>query len=59
MKSIVRSFVAILVLAGAASTTPTSSASAKSTNIATSRTSTLLVPTCPPNDPNACGLGTH
>ncbi len=54
MKHIVRAFVVVLVLSGVAATTQTTSASAKSKAIA--RTSTLLVPTCPPNDPNACGM---
>ncbi len=54
MKHIMRAFVVVLVLTGAVATTQTTSASAKSTEIA--RTSTLLVPTCPPNDPNACGM---
>ncbi|WP_158944486.1 hypothetical protein [Granulicella sp. S190] len=59
MKYIVRAFVVALVLTGAAATTQTSSASVKSNNIVASRVSTLLVPTCPPNDPNACGMGTR
>ncbi|WP_174240937.1 hypothetical protein [Granulicella sp. S190] len=58
MKLIAHAFVVVLVLTGAAATTQTSSASAKNKVVA-SRTSVLLVPTCPPNDPNACGLGTR
>jgi len=54
MKHIVRAFVVVLVLTGVAATTQTTSASTKSKAIA--RTSVLLVPTCPPNDPNACGM---
>jgi hypothetical protein len=52
MKHIVRAFVVVLVLTGAAATTQTS---AKSTAVA-SRTSMLPVPTCAPSDPNACGM---
>jgi hypothetical protein len=55
MKSIVRIFVAILVLTGAAATTQTSSASTQNKVVAT-RTSMLPVPMCAPDDPNACGM---
>ena len=58
MKHIVRAFVVVLVLTGVAATTQTSNASAKN-KIAASRTSMLPVPTCAPNDPNACGMGTR
>ncbi|WP_433974709.1 hypothetical protein [Tunturiibacter lichenicola] len=55
MKHIVRAFVVVLVLTGAAATTQTINPSAKSTVVA-SRTSMLPVPTCAPSDPNACGM---
>jgi len=55
MKHIVRAFVVVLVLTGAAATTQTSNASAKN-RIVVARTSMLPVPTCAPSDPNACGL---
>ena len=58
MKHIVRAFVVVLVLTGAAATTQTSSASTKN-KVAVSRTSMLPVPTCPPSDPNACYMGTR
>ena len=54
MKHIVRAFVVVLALTGAAATTQTSNASTK--NKVTARTSMLPVPTCAPNDPNACGM---
>jgi hypothetical protein len=57
MKTIVRAFVVALVLTGVAATTQTSSASTKNKVTAT-RTSMLPIPTCPPNDPNACGIAT-
>ena len=55
MKHIVRAFVVVLVLTGAAATTQTTNASAKN-KVVVSRTSMLPVPTCAPNDPNACGM---
>ena len=58
MKHIVRAFVVVLVLTGAAATTQTSSASTKN-KVTVSRTSMLPVPTCAPDDPNACGMGTR
>ena len=58
MKHIVRAFVVVLVLTGAAATTQTSNASSKN-KIVAARTSMLPVPMCAPNDPNACGMGTR
>jgi hypothetical protein len=58
MKHIVRAFVVVLVLTGAAATTQTSNASAKN-KIVAARTSMLPVPMCAPNDPHACGMGTR
>jgi hypothetical protein len=57
MKHIIRAFVVVLVLTGAAASTQISSASTPN-KVTVSRTSMLPVPTCPPDDPNACGLGT-
>ena len=56
MKIIVRAFVVVLVLSGAAATTQTSSASSQN-KVTAARVSMLPIPTCPPNDPNACGMG--
>jgi len=58
MKHIVRAFVVVLVLTGAAATTQTSAASTKN-KVTVSRTSMLPVPVCAPDDPNACGMGTR
>jgi hypothetical protein len=58
MKYFVRAFVVVLVLTGAAATTQSSSASAKN-KVAVSRTSMLPIPVCAPDDPHACGMGTH
>jgi hypothetical protein len=55
MKHIVRAFVVVLVLTGAVATTQASNTTAKNKIVA--RTSMLPVPTCAPNDPNACGMG--
>ena len=55
MKLIVRTFVAVLVLTGAAATTQSSSASTQNKVVA-ARTSMLPIPSCAPDDPNACGM---
>jgi hypothetical protein len=55
MKLVIRAFVAVLVLTGAAATTQTSSASTQN-KVTAARTSMLPVPTCPPDDPNGCGM---
>jgi hypothetical protein len=54
MKHIVRAFVVVLVLTGAVASTQT--ASTKNKVVAT-RTSMLPIPSCAPDDPNACGMG--
>jgi hypothetical protein len=56
MKHIVRAFVVVLVLTGAVASTQTSSASTKN-KVTASRTSMLPIPSCAPDDPNACGMG--
>jgi hypothetical protein len=56
MKHLVRAFAVVLVLTGAVATTQTSSASTQN-KVTAAKTSMLPVPTCPPNDPNACGMG--
>ena len=56
MKNIVRAFVAVLVLTGTVATSQTPSAST-SNKVTAARTTMLPVPTCAPDDPNACGLG--
>ncbi|WP_348267450.1 hypothetical protein P8936_17075 [Edaphobacter paludis] len=54
MQNIVRTFAIVLVLTGAAASTQTSSASAKT--IITAKVSAGPTPVCPPNAPNACGM---
>jgi hypothetical protein len=56
MKHIVRAFVVALVLTGVAATSQTPSASTQN-KVTAARTSMLPVPTCPPDDPNTCGMG--
>ena len=56
MKHIVRAFVVALVLTGVAATTPTSSASTQNKVVASRVVASIPVPTCPPDDPNACGM---
>jgi hypothetical protein len=56
MKHVVRTFVAVLVLTGAVATTQTPAATAKN-KVTAARVSILPVPMCPPDDPNACGMG--
>jgi hypothetical protein len=55
MKLVIRAFVVVLVLSGAAATTQTSSASTQS-KVTVARTSMLPIPMCPPDDPNGCGM---
>jgi hypothetical protein len=57
MKHVVRAFVAVLVLTGAVATTQTPAATTAKNKVTAARTSILPVPVCPPDDPNACGLG--
>ena len=56
MKTIVRAFVVVLALTGAAASTQISSASTKTATVAVAKTSAMPIPTCPPDDPNACGM---
>jgi hypothetical protein len=55
MKNIIRAFVVVLALTGAAASTQITSASAQ-TKVSAAKTSAFPIPTCPPDDPNACGI---
>ena len=57
MKNIVRAFVVVLVLTGAVASTQIASASAQSKAVV-STPSNMPTPMCPPDAPNACGMGT-
>ena len=56
MKLAIRTLVVVLALTGAVATTQTSSASTQNKVTAT-RVSVLPIPSCAPDDPNACGMG--
>jgi hypothetical protein len=56
MKLAIRTLVVVLALTGAAATSQTSTASTHN-KVTAARVSILPVPTCPPDDPNACGVG--
>jgi hypothetical protein len=55
MKQLVRAFVAVLVITGAVASTQISSASTQN-KVIVARTSMLPIPSCAPDDPNACGI---
>ena len=54
MKNIVRAFVVALALTGAVASAHTP----KSATPIITKSSAMPIPCCPPNDPNACGMGT-
>lgn len=56
MKNVIRAFVVALTLTGAVASAHTINASDTAT-VVTPVLSAYPVPMCPPNDPNACGLG--
>jgi hypothetical protein len=56
MKQLIRAFVVVLALTGAVATTQTSYAFSQNKVVA-ARISCLPIPSCAPNDPNACGMG--
>ena len=55
MKNIVRAFVVVLALTGAAASTQISAASTRTT-VSVAKNSAMPTPTCPPDDPNACHM---
>ena len=55
MKIIVRSLVIALAVTGAIATTCANASPAKAA-VSISKTSAVPVPTCPPDDPNGCGI---
>jgi hypothetical protein len=55
MKIIVRSLVIALAVTGAIATAAANGSSARTTVIA-AKSSAMPVPTCPPGDPNGCGI---
>jgi len=55
MKLIVRTVVAVLVLTGAVASTQISSASTQN-KVTVAKVSMLPIPSCAPDDANACGI---
>lgn len=55
MNYIVRAFVVVLVLTGAAASTQIASASSQ-TKVVVTKSSNVPTPMCDPNDANACGF---
>ena len=59
MKNLVRAFIVVLAVTGAAASTQISSSSttnATTLSAGVAKTSALPIPRCPPDDPNACGI---
>jgi hypothetical protein len=54
MKNIIRAFVVVLALTGAAASTQIASAS--QTKVIAAKTSAMPTPMCMPDDPDACGI---
>ena len=55
MKQLVNAFVVVLVLTGAVASTQISYASSQN-KVAATKVSCLPIPSCAPDDPNACGM---
>ena len=55
MKNIVRAFVVVLAITGAAASTQIASASPQ-TKVTVAKSSAMPTPMCAPDDPNACGM---
>ena len=56
MKNIVRAFVVVLALTGAAASTQTSSASARMIASSSMTSNAMPIPTCPPDGSTNCGI---
>ena len=56
MKNIVRAFVVVLALTGAAASTQTSSASARTIASSSMHSGLMPIPTCPPDGTTNCGI---
>ena len=56
MKTIVRAFVVALALTGFAASTQIPTAAKTSSKVTIAKTSAVPVPSCPPDDPNGCGM---
>ncbi|MCU1222164.1 MAG: hypothetical protein JWQ42_257 [Edaphobacter sp.] len=56
MKLIIRTAVAALVITGAFASSQISAAPTSSAKVSVARNSALPIPTCAPDDANACGI---
>ncbi|RXH58666.1 hypothetical protein [Granulicella sibirica] len=56
MKIAIRAFVVVLALTGAAASTHISTAQQHTAKPLTTKSSAFPIPTCPPDDPNGCGI---
>ena len=56
MKIIIRAFVVVLALTGAAASTQIANAAPQTTKVTVSKNSAMPIPMCDPNDANACGI---
>lgn len=56
MKTIIRAFIVVLAVTGAAASSQVSSAATSQAKVTVSKTSALPIPMCAPDDPNACGI---
>ncbi|GGA69079.1 hypothetical protein GCM10011507_20710 [Edaphobacter acidisoli] len=56
MKNIVRAFVVALALTGFAASTQITNTASTSSKVTMAKVSAAPVPSCPPDDPNACGM---
>jgi hypothetical protein len=56
MKLFIRTLVVALALTGAIASTHANASSASATAVS-AKTSAFPVPTCPPDDPDGCGIG--
>ncbi|WP_263382632.1 hypothetical protein [Granulicella arctica] len=56
MKNIIRAFVIALTVTGAVASANTINIPNATTSVTKPKPSSLPIPMCPPNDPNACGI---
>lgn len=56
MKNIVRAFVVALALTGFAASTQISNTAQTSNKVTMAKVGAMPVPSCAPDDPNACGM---
>lgn len=58
MKNMIRAFVVVLAVTGTVATANVSTQpQGNGTRLTLAKTSAFPIPSCPPDDPNACGFG--